>query len=349
VLVAGLGAIGGITAAFLARAGVDVIAVDPWFEHVLAVRRGGLRLQSPDDEFSLRLPVLFPDELGRSGPFDAALLSVKSYDTEWMARLVLAHLAPAGFIVSLQNGLNEPRLAGIAGAAGVVGCVVHMNGAVFTPGEVTRFSSPRWSTFSLGELDGRPSARLEMVAELFSEVGETEVTAEIYAELWAKLAVNTMTNPLAGATGLTSRQVWSDPELAPLAIRLAAETVSVGTALGHRVPGVKPTGAPEPLTPELLAAALSDPAAMARAVGILRAVADARSGGRENPPSLLQDIRKGRRTEIDYLNGEVISQARSLGISAPANEAIVPVVKAVEAREIAPSRENVLRVLSRLG
>lgn len=349
VLVAGLGAIGGITAAFLARAGVEVTAVDPWFEHVLAVRRNGLHLKSPDEEFDVKFPVLFPDELPEGGRFDVVLLAVKSYDTEWLSRLLLPYLTPAGFIVSLQNGINEPRLAAIAGAERVVGCVVHMNGSVFEPGQVTRFSSPRWSTYALGELDGKPTARLEMLAELLSEIGETEVTDQIYGELWAKLGVNTMTNPLAGATRLTSRQLWTDAELAPLVVRLAAETVSVGSALGHRVAGVRPTGAPEPLTPELLADALRDGDALAHATRILRAAGEARSGGRENPASLLQDVMKGRRTEIDYLNGEVVRQAHGLGRRVPANEAIIPVVKAVESHDLEPSRENAVEVLSRLG
>lgn len=348
-MVAGLGAIGGITAAFLARAGVDVTAVDPWFEHVLAVRRRGLRLKSPEEELEVALPCLFPDQLGEAGRFDVVLLAVKSYDTEWLCRLVLPYLTPAGFVVSLQNGLNEPRLAEIAGAERVVGCVVHMNGSLFEPGQINRFSSPRWSTFALGELNGKPTARLEMLAELFSEVGVTEVSDQIYGELWAKLGVNTMTNPLAGATRLTSRQLWMDAELAPLVVRLAAETVSVGRSLGHRVPGVQPTGAPEPLLPELLERALSDPMAMADATRILRAAGEARSGGRENPASLLQDVMKGRRTEIDYLNGEVVRQARAIGRPVPANEAIIPVVKAVESGDLEPSRENALRVLSQLG
>jgi len=344
ILVAGLGAVGGVAAAYLARAGAEVIAVDPWFEHVLKIRSDGLRLRSPDEKFTVRLPLLLPDQLAGSAPYDVVLLAVKSQDTEWMTRLVLPYLTGDGFIVSLQNGINEPRVSAIAGEERTVGAVVHLNAAIFEPALVDRFSSPAWSTYTLGELDGRRSARVEAMAEQLASVGRTEVSDSIFDDLWAKLAVNAMANPLGGITGLTSRQVWADPELARLAVSLAAETVMVGRALGHRVAGVAPTGAPEPLTPELLEAALTDRDQMARATKILAALAAARAG-RENPVSLLQDLLKGRRTEIDYLNGTVVAEGARAGVATPVNAAVIPLVKEVEAGRRERRRDNALALL----
>jgi 2-dehydropantoate 2-reductase len=340
-LVAGLGAIGGVAACYLARSGADVTGLDPWYEHVLLVRDEGLRLRSPDEEFGIRLPVLLPDELSAAAPYDVVLLCVKSQDTEWMTRLVLPYLGADAFIVSLQNGINEPRIAAIAGAERTVGAVVHMNAAIFDPSLVQRFSHPEWATYSLGELDGSPSPRVDALAEMLSAAGHTDVSRSIYGALWSKLAVNAMANPLGGITGLTSRQVWGDPDIAPLAVRLAAETVAVGEALGHKVEDVHPTGAPSPLTAGLLARTASDPAAMATATAILAALAAARAG-RENPVSLLQDLLKGRRTEIDYLNGQVVTSAATVGVPTPLNSAIIPIVKEVERGRLKRRRENAL-------
>jgi 2-dehydropantoate 2-reductase len=334
VLVAGCGAIGAITAGYLHRSGFDVTAVDGWHRNVLAIRRAGLTVSSPEGSFTVSLPIHHLDELATIGRFDVALLAVKSYDTEWMTRLVLPYLFDDGYLVSAQNGINEDLIASIAGPARVLGAVVHMNGGLFEAGSVTRYSDPRWATFSVGELDGSVTPRATAMAEMLAAVGASEATGNILGELWAKLGVNAMTNGLAGISGLRSPDLWTDPEVAPFVVRLAAETAAVAGAAGVAMEGIHPTGAPTPLDRELLRrVAAGDAGATAAAVRVLGAAGEARRGGRENKASLLQDIEKGRRTEIDHLNGRVVAVGRELGVPTPANEAIVAAVKEVEAGE----------------
>lgn len=332
LLVAGCGAIGAITAGYLSRAGADVTVIDGWFRNVLAIRARGLSLTSPGDSFNASLPAHHLDELAGLGSFDIAVLAVKSYDTEWMTRLVLPRLAEGGYLVSAQNGINEDLIASIAGAGRTLGAVVHMNGMLVEAGNVTRYSDARWATFSIGEIDGRASARAGQVAELLGFVGRSEATTNIRGELWAKLGVNAMTNGLAGISGLRTPDLWSDPQVAPFVIRLAAETAAVAIAAGVAIEPIQPTGAPRPLDPVLLArAAGGDSSAMVEAVALLVAAGEARRGGRENKASLLQDVEKGRRTEIDHLNGRVVEVGRRVGVATPANAAVVTAVKLVEA------------------
>jgi len=331
-LVAGAGAIGSIIAGYLRRSGASVTVADGWFQNVLAIRRLGLRVQSPEETFRVEVPALNLDELEGAAPFDIVFLAVKSYDTEPMARLVSPYLAPGGFIVSTQNGINETRIAAIVGADRTVGCVVHMNGGLFEPGVVTRYSSPGWGTFHVGELDGRLTPRLTALAALLAAIGRTEVTTNIHGELWGKLALNCMTNGLAGISGLTSPKLWMEPETAALVVRLAAETAAVASAVGVDMAPVHPTGAPRGLDPDLLArVGAGDPVAMTDAAGLLHAAGAARAGGRENKASMLQDVLKHRRTEIDYLNGHVVAQGRRGEIKTPANAAVVTMVKEIEA------------------
>lgn len=331
-LVAGAGAIGSIIAGYLRRSGANLTVADGWFQNVLAIRRLGLQVQSPEETFKVEVPALNLDELGAAAPFDIVFLAVKSYDTEPMARLVGPYLAPGGFIVSTQNGINEDRIAAIVGAERTVGCVVHMNGGLFEPAVVTRYSSPRWGTFHVGELDGHVSPRLDDLAALLGAIGRTEVTTNIRGELWGKLALNCMTNGLAGISGLTSPKLWMDPETARLVVRLAAETAAVATAVGVDMAPVHPTGAPRGLDPDLLArVGAGGLAAVTDAAGLLHAAGAARAGGRENKASMLQDVLKHRRTEIDYLNGHVVAEGRRLGIRTPANAAVVAMIREIEA------------------
>lgn len=332
LLVAGCGAIGAITAAYLSRAGADVTVIDGWFRNVLAIRAAGLTVTSQEGSFTAPVPAHHLDELAGLGSFDLGILAVKSYDTEWMTRLVLPHLGEAGYLVSAQNGINEDLIASIAGTARTLGAVVHMNGMLVGAGCVTRYSDPRWATFSVGELDGRPSARASEVAGLLAAVGRSEATTNIRGELWAKLGVNAMTNGLAGISGLRTPDLWSDPQVAPFVVRLAAETAAVATAAGVSIEPIHPTGAPRALDPVLLArAAGGDGSAMAEATDLLVAAGEARRGGRENKASLLQDVEKGRRTEIDHLNGRVVEVGRTVGVPTPANAAVVAAVRLVEA------------------
>src|SRR5437588_12589603 len=115
-----------------------------------------------------------------------------------MVRALLPYLADDGCIVSLQNGINEERIAAIAGAGRTVGCVVHMSVGMFEPAVFTRYSRPDWLTFSIGELDGRASERAARLADLLAPVGPVQTTSDIWGELWMKLAINAMNNGLTG-------------------------------------------------------------------------------------------------------------------------------------------------------
>jgi 2-dehydropantoate 2-reductase len=343
IAIAGTGAVGGTTGAYLRRAGHDVLLVDAWQQNVEAIRRDGLVLKGRDEEFRVEARALHLDELARmDAPLDAVLLAVKSYDTEWMVRAVLPYLAPDGWIVSLQNGVNEEPIAALVGAERTVGCVVHFSVGMFEPGVATRYTRSDWPTFTLGELDGRRSERVERLAALLEAVGPVEVTTDIWDVLWMKLAVNAMNNGLTGLTGLTSPGLWLDPRGFSAMVRIGGEVVAVSEGLGHRMRPIEPTGAPRPIDPAALRrAAEGDEAALADVRAVFTETAEARRrGGRENLSSLLQDVMKRRRTEIEYLNGYVARRGAELGIPTPANSLVVDLVHRLERGELARDPAN---------
>jgi 2-dehydropantoate 2-reductase len=346
-LVVGAGAIGAITGGFLARAGVDVVFVDTWHQNVERIRSGGLRVRSPSGEFTLRPTVYYLDEMiGLQEQFRVIFMAVKAYDTVWMTRLVRPKLATDGVIVSIQNGLNEHVIAEIVGPKRTVGCAVHMNGAIFEPALVTRYSNVDWSTFTVGELDGADSERLADLTSLMTAVGQTHPTSNIWGTLWSKLALNCMTNGLSGITGLTTRDLWTNVDAARISSRIGSEVARVATASGYSMDVVQPTGAPRGLAADLLVSAGEDPFAMEECVGALNAAGAARSGQHENKPSLLQDILKGRRTEIDQLNGYVSHRGAALGIATPMNNLVSELLKQVERGGLVPSPSALSRFAS---
>ena len=343
IAIAGTGAVGGTTGAYLRRAGHDVLLVDGWHQNVEAIRRDGLVLKGRDEEFRVEARALHLDELARlDAPLDTVLLAVKSYDTEWMVRTLLPYLAPDGCVVSLQNGVNEERIAALVGAERTIGCVVHFSVGMFEPGIATRYTRSDWLTFTLGELDGRRSPRLERLAALLEAVGPVEVTADIWGALWMKLGVNAMNNGLTGLTGLTSPGLWLDPRGFSAMVRIGGEVVAVSEGAGHRMHPIEPTGAPRPIQPRTLRrAAEGDEAALAEVRAVFDETGEARRrGGRENLSSLLQDVMKRRRTEIEYLNGYVARRGGELGIPTPANALVVDLVHRLERGELARDPAN---------
>src|SRR5215470_10979625 len=135
----GVGAIGGIVGGMLTKAGHDVTLIDQWPEHVEAMKKVGLRLSGTCDEHLVPVRALNIHELQSIGePFDAIFIAVKSYDTEWAVAMALSYLKkPDGVLVDFQNGINDDRVAAMAGRDRCLGCVITIGAGMYEPGTAT--------------------------------------------------------------------------------------------------------------------------------------------------------------------------------------------------------------------
>ncbi len=336
----GAGAVGGTIGGLLALAGRDVTLIGQWREHIAAVRGHGLRIVDAAGTRVARPPILHHDELAAlTQPFDVVLLCVKSYDTEWAVKAVAPHLAPDGFVASLQNGMNEAMIASIVGVERTVGVGISTIGANATePGEVLRTSSKggaKHTVFRAGEIDGRITPRIEALVELLNLVDSAKATDNLMGERWSKLVINSITHGLAAATGLNSRALMVSKELRPLTIRLAAEGVRVGRAQHLKLVDIYGAEADTWLAAER---------------GDAQALADIENGlqGRyrrateDERPSVALDIMRGRRSELAFTSGALVAKARELRIAVPAQEALYAVAQRVERGELKAAPENTM-------
>ena len=326
----GAGAIGSIVGGLLTRAGRDVTLVDQWPEHVEAMKARGLKLSGPWGEYVVPVKALHIHELQKVGePFDAVFVSVKSYDTEWATHLGLSYLRPDGVVVDFQNGINDHRVAAVAGRERTLGCVILIGAGMYEPGHALRTDTGSVG-FKIGEHDGSDSPRARRIVEMLNDVAPSRVTTNLWGERWSKLAINCMANPIAGLSGLGTAEVRSEPMPRRLAVFVGAEAIEVGRARGHEV---------EPIF-GIAAQRFVD---AVKGVGLedverdMTAIAQGRGGGR---PSLLQDVMKRRRTEIDHLNGFVAAEGRAVGVKTPLNDAIVEIFHAAGPGGITPSPAN---------
>ena len=325
IVVVGCGAIGSTILSYMTRGGRDILGVDGWSAHVSHVQDKGMQMESVSETFEVR-PRLEHLDAAPPGSFDVAVVSVKSYDSAWAADFAASRLNDDGILISAQSGLHEAAMVARHGSR-VVGCVVPMAVEIFSPGRPRRTSGDEWTSLVFGELSpGRSDDRPGHLAELFSPLGPTESSDDIWGELWGKFTLNVMSNAVGGLADLTTLHLWTELRSVDCIIALGHEVAKVAHAEGQSlVPVLKS------INHELLMGAIdATTQAWQETAEILHALGESRAGARENLPSLLQDLRKGRRTEIDYLNGVVVDKARAHGIDVPANEAVVSIVHEIE-------------------
>jgi 2-dehydropantoate 2-reductase len=319
IAIIGAGAIGSVVGGFLTKAGRDVTLVDQWPEHIETMKAKGLRLSGSPGDFVIPVKALHIHELQSvREPFDAVFIAVKSYDTEWATAMALGYLTPDGVVVDFQNGINDERVAAVAGKHRTLGCVITISAGMYEPGHAMRTDTADLG-FKIGEHDGRETARAKELAGILGAVAGTKVTTNLFGERWSKLAINCMANPLAGLTGLGTLQVRTDPKIAAVGVHLGAEAIMVGRAVGHEVEpiyGIPAQRYVDAYNGQGLASLLAEIADIAR-----------KRGGGE--PSLLQDVKKKRRTEIDYLNGYVCEQGQQRGVRTPFNDAVVAIIRSL--------------------
>ena len=346
IAIVGAGAVGGYIGAGLAGSGHDVTLIDPWPAHVEAIRAGGLRLSGMTEEETRTVPVNAMNltdvqRIAREAPIDIAFISVKSYDTEWAATLIAPYLSARGVVVSAQNCVNEERVAGIVGWGRTVGCVVTGGLALdlYEPAHIRRTMPRRAEVASLyvGEPHGVLTPRVAALARMLSAVDVAHPTDNLWGERWTKLCVNGMRNGVSAATGLGGNERDSHDGIRRVCIRLGAEAVRVGQALGFRLGKI---GA---LDPERLArAGEGDPEALDEIERLMLAGTRGEARSDLQRPSMAQDMAKGRRTEIEFMNGFIAAKGAEAGVPAPTHARLTEVVKQVERGELPPSPANVL-------
>lgn len=344
--IVGAGALGGYVGTYFARDGHDVTLVDMWPANVDHIREHGMTLtgMTEAENITAHPKVMHLTELqsvSKTRPFDIAFVATKSYDTVWAAEMIAQYIAPDGFLVSLQNGINEDRIAGVVGWGKTVGCIASRIAVELTePGHIRRMvplGGKEHTIFRIGEPHGRETERVRAIAEMLAAIDSAKVTNNLWGERWSKLVINCMRNPVAAATGRGGNANDQDPMTRRLAIMIAGEAVKIGLAQGYALEMMYG------LTPEqLLGAHEGDAAAFGACEDKLLAGTKTRSGGQR--PSMGQDMIKGRRTEIDFLNGLVARRGAEIGIAAPYNSGIAEAVRRVERGEVAASPEAVAHI-----
>lgn len=291
------GAVGGYFGARLAAAGHDVTFMARG-AHLTAIRANGLTIQSTLGDLHLK-NAKATDDPASIGPVDIVLFAVKLWDTETAAALARPLIGPQTRVITLQNGIDSvERIAPILGADHVVGGIAYIGSVVAGPGVISH-TSP-FAQMRCGRIDGRPDAPLAAFAEAATAAGiDIAVSDTINRDRWQKFVFLVA---LSGATGATRHPlgpILADADTRALFVDLMREVVAVGEAKGVQ------------LGPDFVAGRLAF--------------------AEQSPPgfkaSLLHDLERGNRLELDWLAGKVVTLGRELGVPTAANAAVYTVLK----------------------
>jgi 2-dehydropantoate 2-reductase len=244
IAIVGAGAVGGYTGAHMAREGESVTFIDPWPEHIEEIKRNGLRITHHQDvePFTVQPRALHLTEVqqvSKEAPFDIAFICMKSYDTAWAVRLIRQYLAPGGYVVSLQNCMNEAAIADAVGWGKVLGCIAsNISVGLIEPGHIHRGGlkgGAAHTVYRVGEVHGGMTHRANEVCRLVSHADSAKVTDNLWGERWSKLVTNAMGNGVSACTGLSGAQMAQNETVRRFQARLASEAIRIGQALGYRL------------------------------------------------------------------------------------------------------------------
>src|ERR1700756_2482950 len=244
IVIVGAGAVGGYAGAHMVQAGEDVTFIDPWPAHVEHMRAHGLRvthaMKEPEFTVPVRaLHVTDAQALAKEKPVGIAFVCMKSYDSAWASMLIKQYLAPDGYVVSLQNCMNEETIAGVVGWGKTLGCIASsITVNLPEPGLIHRGAGKggrAHTVFRAGEVHGRVTERAKEIGRLVGFADSALVTSNLWGERWSKLVANAMQDGLSACTGLSGGEMLQSDPIRRFAARIGSEAIRVGQAHGYQL------------------------------------------------------------------------------------------------------------------
>ena len=315
IAVIGAGAIGGITAAFLAKAGYDVEAVCKYDEITQKVNEGIVISGVRGD---MKIPVKAVKTINElSDKKDIIIIATKAYDMPQACRESLEFADDTTLFVSMQNGICTEAMAEVVGKNRTVGCVVGFGSTMNAPGELVMTSE---GEYIIG-MDGGESPKLDQAKDVLNSVVPTNISKTILSELYSKLIVNSCITTLGAICGLKLGEMMKIKKIRNIFLKIMEEAMDVAKKMELYVP---------PYAGKLDYYNLFENDSLIsrmkrhltiRVVGIKY---------RNLKSSSLQSLRRGRPTEVDYFNGYIAKKGEEFGVETPINDAVTKMVKEIE-------------------
>ena len=327
IAIYGAGSLGTILGAFISKAGVPIELINRNKSHVEALKTKGAQVVGT---MNFRQPVLAytPDEM--KGTYDILFLMTKQQHNAEVVQMLKGFLAPDGVLVTFQNGLPEMQIAEVLGEERVLGCTVAWGATMQSPGVCELTSEPDALSFSLGAISTQRSKHFAKVKELLETMGTVEVEENFLGTRWSKLLINAAFSGMSAVLGCTFGEAAGPKESRRIVQALIKECIDVCQVGGIRI---------EPVQGKDIVKLLNYTNALKRAFSFFIIPIAIRKHAKLKA-SMLQDLEKGKLTEVDAINGAVSEYGRKVGFPTPTNDKVVEIIHRIEQGELKPSFDN---------
>ena len=323
----GAGSLGTILGAYITKNGGSVELINRNKAHVEALQKNGATVTGTVG-FTQSVTAYTPEEM--SGKYDVVFLMTKQQQNAEVVNCIKEFLADDGVIVTLQNGIPELLIAEIIGEERVLGCTVAWGATMKEPGVCELTSAPDSLTFSLGSLSKNPNPHIEDVKALLEKMGEVEIDSNFIGSRWSKLLINSAFSGMSAVLGCTFGEAAGNKASRRVVQALIKESIDVCAAGNIRI---------EPVQGKDIVKLLDYTNRLKKAFSFFIIPIAIRKHALLKA-SMLQDIEKGKKTEVDAINGVVSNFGRKVGVSTPMNDKVVEIIHRIEDGELAPSFDN---------
>jgi len=323
ILIVGIGALGGTIAARAIRAGLPVRLAARDADSAEALRRSGLRVSGIGGEVRAdAIEVGAVETYGKGDQFDLILLATKAQDALEVAPHVVGALAPGGVILPIQNGGVARVLADRLGEEKILGGFSNLGATMVEPGV---YEQKNAGHLVIGELAGGVSERVERVAQALGRAIEVKVSANMSGAIWSKLLINCSVTTIGAICSQTMRQYMETRAGRKVFRQTYEEALSVALATGTRPERL----AVDPIPPGWAGNVAVEERYESWVEAMVAFYGDVK-------PSMLQDFERGRKTEIDFINGYVATLGHASGVPVDMNTRITGLVRQIERGDLQP-------------
>lgn len=329
IAIYGAGSLGTILGAFISKAGINIELINHNKAHVEALQTMGAQITGTV-KFTQKVTAYTPNEM--SGLYDIIFLMTKQQHNKDVVQLLKKYLISDGVLVTFQNGLPEMLIAEILGNEHVLGCTVAWGATLQAPGICELTSAPDSLSFSLGAISGNRSKHFNKVKELLELMGKVEVEENFIGTRWSKLLINAAFSGMSAVLGCTFGEAARPKESRKIIQALIKECIDVCKMGDIHI---------EPVQGKDIVKLLDYNNTIKRAFSFFIIPIAIRKHAKLKA-SMLQDLEKGKLTEVDAINGIVSQYGRKVGCPTPMNDRVVDVIHKIEQGELRPCFENLI-------
>lgn len=324
----GAGSLGTVLGAYITKNGGQVDLINHNKAHVEALRKNGAKITG-GIHMTVPVSALMPNEM--SGQYDLIILLTKQLFNTEVLKGLLPFMAEGCTVCTLQNGLPELSVAEVVGKEHTMGCTVAWGATLLEPGVVELTSDPDSMSFGLGTMDGRKDEKLNEVKAFMELMCPVTVEENFMGVRWSKLLINAAFSGMSAVTGGTFGEAAKNKKSRACVQGLIKECIDVAAAAGVRI---------EPVQGKNIVALFNYHCAFKKKLSFMF-VPMAIKKHAQLKASMLQDLEKGKKTEVDYINGIVCAYGTEHSVATPYNDNVVRIVHGIEDGIYRPSFTNV--------